>query len=256
MSPDPRFARWLVSWLFAACADASDASSSGGADDTNTSGSGSSAADAGEQTTSAESNAPTSDVGDTTTNGGSDEASSSTTGDIAPPGPCDPLPSVEPWTGPWQPPHALHLGVCTVQDAAAIANCFVDAQNCDVPVSADCHACAVSGAESVEAGPLRSELQGQPGGLNVPGCVAQLDGDPSADGCGPKLQAYLVCVEEACAACTDPDLLPGCEREAEASTCSAETDAAACATPYLAECEVGATDLEIAFELIAIFCGS
>jgi hypothetical protein len=249
-----RSAPWLLA-AFAACADASNASSSSGADGSTSTDSSTSAADAVGETTSAESDTTTPHAADTTTDSGSDDASSSTTGDIAPPGPCDPLPSVEPWTGPWQPPHALHLGVCSAREAAAIASCFVDAQNCDVPVSAACHGCAVSGAESAEAGPLRSELQGQPGGLNVPGCVAQLDGDPSADGCGPKLQAYLVCVDEACAACMDPDLLSGCEREADASTCSAAADAAACARPYLAQCEVGATDLEVAFELIAIFCG-
>lgn len=241
----PRWLAWGVVAAIGACADANDPASSAGGD-------GSTSSDAG-ATTSSGSGAATSEAGDASGDSDGGDASSSTTGD-GPPGPCDPAASVEPWDGTWQPPHALHRGVCTPQDASAIASCFIDAQSCDVAVSAACHDCALSSPQSGESAPLQTDEQGVPVGLNIAGCVAQLDGDPSEAGCGPKVEAYLDCVDQACAACTDPDLLPGCRDDADATTCSAAAAAADCAIPYLSQC-TGDTLLDTAFDLIAIFCG-
>lgn len=93
----------------------------------------------------------------------------------------------------WIPPHALHSNVCTPQDAAAIVSCFVQGQSCDVPVSAACHACAVSGDTTPYSSALivHDPSSGKAPELNIAGCVGAASGDPSLAGCGAKLAAKM-----------------------------------------------------------------
>jgi hypothetical protein len=185
---------------------------------------------------------------------GTGSSSAGSGGEAAGAGGCAPQP-VSPMTPPWKEPHPLHQNVCSPSDAAAIANCFVAGQSCDQPVLVTCFQCAKSGLASPYASPLLSDAQGKPAGLNVAGCVGLLAGDGSANGCGPKLEAKVACTSEACAACADEASTKACAGAAATGVCAAQAAAAQCADPYLAECRKGESVLEIAFNLVALFCG-
>jgi hypothetical protein len=187
------------------------------------------------------------------TGAGPDAASVPPPGDGA--GSCPPRP-VTPPPIKWIPPHALHGNVCTPQDAAAIASCFVQAQSCEVLVSATCHGCAVSGDSSASSAALIVHDQsGNTDELNIAGCVGALSGDPSASGCGAKLAARDACITSACTACTDSASLSSCATRAATTVCAAANADAQCAAPYLPQCNQGTTELEVAFNLVRVFCG-
>jgi hypothetical protein len=147
------------------------------------------------------------------------------------------------------------VNVCTPQEATALAQCFITQQNCQAPINPACHACAMSGEASPYSSALLFNAANQPSELNVEGCVAALSGDTSATGCGPKLQARFACAGNACTACTDEAQRTTCLQQADTTTCSTVNQAAACATPYLPQCVQGNTELEVAFNLVRIFCG-
>jgi len=178
-----------------------------------------------------------------------------TEGDGGVAGGCAPRPVTAP--AMWIPPHALHSNLCTAQDAAAITSCFVQGQGCDVVVSATCRACAVSGdtAQYSSALIVHDQSSARPLALNIAGCVGAVSGDLSAGGCGAKLAAKEACTASSCAGCTDPIEFQSCAAQAEASVCAAANAGAQCAAPYMAQCVQGTTELEVAFNLVTLFCG-
>lgn len=157
----------------------------------------------------------------------------------------------------WKAPHALHRNVCTPQEAAAIVSCFVQNQNCNVLVSSACHQCAVSG----DATPFSSALivhDQNPSlapELNVEGCVGEMAGDGSANGCGPKLAAKYQCEQSSCAGCTDATSYQSCAAQSDTGSCATANTTAQCAAPYLGQCVQGTTELEVAYNLVKVFCG-
>lgn len=171
-------------------------------------------------------------------------------------GSCAPQPVTAPAVA-WIPPHALHGNVCTPQDAAAIVSCLVQHQSCDAPVSAACHACAVSGDTTPYSSALivHDQSSGKALELNIAGCVGAASGDPSLAGCGPKLAAMEACTASACAGCTDPTGSQHCTTLAATSVCATANAGAQCAAPYMAQCVQGTTELEVAFNLVKVFCG-
>lgn len=170
-------------------------------------------------------------------------------------GSCVPATAVTPAAKVWKQPHALRLNVCTAQEAAAIVQCFISKQNCDALVTQACHACAVSGDATPYASALIVNAQGQPAELNVEGCVANMTGDPSANGCGPKLAARFECANQACTACTDETQRQSCLSQADTGVCATTATNASCATPYLTQCVQGTTELDVAYNLVRLFCG-
>lgn len=165
--------------------------------------------------------------------------------------------TVTPTVPAWKPPHALRRNVCTPQEAAAIVQCFVQKQNCQVLVSSACHQCAVSGDTTPYSSALivHDQNPGQAPELNIEGCVAAAAGDPSATGCGPKLQAKYTCAASACTGCTDPTGYQTCAQQADTTVCATQNQAAQCAAPYIGQCVQGTTELEVAFNLVKVFCG-
>lgn len=193
----------------------------------------------------------------TFTGGGYDAAyTTPSLGDGGVAGVCSPQPTPPP-AATWIPPHALHRNVCTPQEAAAIVSCFVENQNCQVLVSSACHQCAVSGDTTPYSSALivHDQKPGTAPELNIEGCVGAVAGDPSATGCGPKLAAKYQCAAASCAGCTDATGFKTCSASADTTTCATSNTAAQCAAPYMAQCVQGASELDVAFNLVKTFCG-
>jgi len=176
-------------------------------------------------------------------------------GPVLPVGAC--VPQNKPATPtPWQQPHALRRNVCSPQEATSIVKCLFQQQDCQAQVSAACHACSVSSPADPYAGALIVSKQGETPAINVEGCIAALSGDISANGCGPKYVARFECEANACEHCVqDEQAFVACADQADRSVCAAQAAAATCADPYLATCFNGENYLEVAFNLIKIFCG-
>jgi hypothetical protein len=176
--------------------------------------------------------------------------------DAAVPGVCSPQPITAP-APVWIPPHALHRNVCTPQEAAAIVSCFVENQNCQVLVSSACHQCAVSGDTTPYSSALilHDQNPGKAPELNIEGCVGAVAGDPSAAGCGPRLAAKYSCSASSCGGCADPTGFQTCSAQADTSVCATANANAQCAAPYMSQCVQGSTELEVAFNLVKVFCG-
>ena len=147
------------------------------------------------------------------------------------------------------------MNLCSAEEAAALASCFIEKKNCEVGVRQLCHDCATSGAQSQMSSPLIYDATNQPAELNVEGCVGQLAGDPSANGCGAKLAARYACGAQACTTCADDASKETCSTSAGTTVCATQEAAAQCATPFLAQCKQGTTETQIAYNLLAIFCG-
>jgi hypothetical protein len=177
-------------------------------------------------------------------------------GPVLPPGVCAPQQSQPPPATPWIPPHALRRNVCTPQEATSIVKCMFQQQDCQAQVSAACHACSVTSMSDPYSGALVVSQQGQPPSINVEGCIAALAGDTSAAGCGPKYVARFDCEANACSQCQqDEQAFVACADQADRTVCATQTAAAQCAEPYLNTCFNGQSYLEVAFNLIKIFCG-
>jgi len=150
----------------------------------------------------------------------------------------------------WTPPSAPMVGACTQQQVSQeYAVCepgtgTYDKNACRAfeadPVNTTCLGCmfGVLGASSAGAILVLPDDQWI---VNRGGCIALLDGDRSATGCGAKAQAATVCAYTVCnAACTRPvsdkDLV-ACENGTASGACSAYYDNAVCEQlPRYASC--------------------
>lgn len=158
---------------------------------------------------------------------------------------------------PWVMPNPLHQPVCTAQEAAIVASCFLlGGQNCNAlpQISPYCQACAVVPGNAARYGALIQFDPSRPAELNVSGCVGAVSGNASATGCGARLLAEEECEMAACNHCnTEPEYL-ACMRSAAATTCAPQAAAAACADGPLTVCVRGNSAVEQATHLIALFC--
>jgi hypothetical protein len=156
---------------------------------------------------------------------------------------------------PWVPPHALRRNICSPQESQTIANCFFGQQDCQTKVTAECHQCAISATNAPQSSAIIVDPATMAPALNVEGCVAGLQGDITPNGCGAKLAQMYSCEETSCGTCQNDDDWGVCADAADQATCATSVSAASCATPYLDTCIAGATDIDVAANLIRIFCG-
>jgi hypothetical protein len=182
-----------------------------------------------------------SEVGGSGASGGSSGA--------AAPGTCA-TPSADAYQPMWTPPSAPMVGACSPQQVSRewalceISSAMFDQNACRAfdsdPANSSCLGCmfGVLGAPSLGAILI---LPGDEWVANRGGCIALLDGDSSATGCGAKVEAATVCAYTACnAACTRPvsdkDLV-ACQNGTASGACSAYFDNAACEQlPRYASC--------------------
>jgi hypothetical protein len=160
-------------------------------------------------------------------------------------------PSADGFQPMWTPPSAPMVGACSEQqvsqewalcavESAAFNQSACHTFNAD-PANSACLGCMFGVLGSPSVGAILV-LPGNEWIANRGGCIALLDGDRSATGCGAKKQADDACTYLGCfAACTqrasDKDLL-ACEAAARSGACSAYSNAAVCAQlPRYASCQ-------------------
>ncbi len=176
-------------------------------------------------------------------------------------------PSAEDYEPVWMPPRAFP-GVCTSQQISQEYElCAAGSRNRD---AAACRAFNVSKANTECLGCLFSAVGDRSSAAfivfprdnwlgNVGGCIALLDGDDTATGCGAKTQASDACQYGTCVAeCSDSDSsadLEACRAGARVE-CAAYIEAAACRTlPRNARCAYSSFE-EYFVGIGDVFCGS
>jgi hypothetical protein len=174
----------------------------------------------------------------------------------------------------WKAPSAFNQGKCSDEQVEALVHCNFgdnpDQTTCD-KISKDaaykaCQSCLFTASTAKKLGPVY--ITGSIGYLNIAGCVANAEGNPTETSCGAKYQAANGCAAEACEAncpgsdAKSVDALNACEQKALTSVCQTYSTAADCATALLdtggvAEvCNFGTTFEEAAFALGKLFCSS
>ena len=180
-------------------------------------------------------------------------------GSVTPGGACAPQAVAQLSVPPWRPPRALHAQHCSGAEATNLVNCYSGQQQqaCDAQVTLPCHRCVVSDPTLDQTfGPIIFDpARPQDVEINVEGCVAALAGDPSAAGCGPKLQAANACRQQACRACEGQAAYSQCLSAAATGPCAQyETHARACSGTFLASCQQGQNAVQVALALTQQFC--
>jgi hypothetical protein len=119
-----------------------------------------------------------------------------------------------------------------------------------------CEACLESPITASTYGATIEWHSGSSLDINVGGCIALIDGDLSATGCGAKYEAWLSCQIAACSYCP-PGTYTSCATPAETTTCGAYQAAAKCANdPKYAAC-TSEPSFEAAFTTVgAMFCSA
>jgi hypothetical protein len=111
------------------------------------------------------------------------------------------------FTPTWQKPTAFAQGACsTAQIDGFYTACLappIDAATCTAFVSANgaCATCISSQETDAQGGPVIWHASNRYYTMNIPGCIANMDHDTSATGCGAAYQAVLQCKEAACSTC-------------------------------------------------------
>ena len=163
------------------------------------------------------------------------------------PGTCA-TPSADGYQPMWTPPSAPMIGACTQQQVSReYSVCYGATYNQNAchafesdPANSTCLSCVFGVLGTPNVGAILV-LPGNEWISNRGGCIALLDGDSSATGCGAKAQAATVCAYTACnAACTRPVSdkdLAACENGTASGACRTNFDNAVCEQlPRYASC--------------------
>ena len=165
------------------------------------------------------------------------------------------------WKPRWKPPRTQR-GACTERQID------LEYESCDGPRATSsacrsfredaaneaCLACLLSDEDDPSYGPI---IEG--GGLwktNTSGCIALLDGDVSADGCGAKVQAASECYDAACAGCMPAESFLACRQRAPETVCRPYyLDSICLWRPAYASCTEYSTNEEYFRSAARRFCG-
>jgi hypothetical protein len=195
---------------------------------------------------------------------GQDEPEPATTVDAATPDAgCAPK-SATGWKPTWRPPE-VRLNSCTEgqidRQFTLCEGAGGTAEECASfnrdPANAACRSCLYSTEDETTYGPIvylrnRSEV------VNVSGCIAIVDGNLSATGCGAQWQAYESCAENACIeSCVAFEDFQRCTTQARSTVCRAYDNVSACAEPSTYDVCLGPATFEGLFRATArLFCGT
>ena len=181
---------------------------------------------------------------------------------------CKPSP-IDDWTPTWTPPLAPTPGVCTAAQIDALTNACV-APDTSTLVScrafnadqnnAACLSCVLTPATSPAYGAASQDSYGFLS-ANEGGCIAEADGDLSADGCGAKNQAYNECLlaacEKNCWTGQNAGTIQACQDAATEGECASYYAAAACGRSLKYSSCTFYIDFASAFSAMAnLFCGA
>lgn len=141
------------------------------------------------------------------------------------------------WTPTWRPPNAPISGACTEDQLHAYyASCSDPTTSsttaCDAvkrnPAYQTCLSCMFSSQDELTYGALVRRPNGS-WYLNSPGCMALVDGDMTAGGCGAKYQAFKECADAACFdVCPTFDTFTACWNQTTANVCQSYFDGSVC----------------------------
>jgi hypothetical protein len=183
-------------------------------------------------------------------------------------GACSPTPLGD-WKPKWVPPATPTPGACSAGQLATelklcVATATYDQAACDAfridRANTACLSCIFTptsestfGAVSVDANNFWQ--------TNLGGCIAEVDGDATPNGCGAKEQAYDDCLSAACEAnCwvgQPAAVFDSCQAQAKAGDCQVYLNAAVCArAPKYAECLAYATFPDYFSGISNLFCGA
>ena len=125
----------------------------------------------------------------------------------APPGPPPTCYVATPFTAPvWAPPTPLGQPACSPAQISAYLTCIASPTGCSSfemdPMNGNCLTCIETDMTASMFGPVITS-GGTPVAANFGGCVANLDGDPSAGGCGNQIATFNACAFQECDTCSD-----------------------------------------------------
>jgi hypothetical protein len=125
------------------------------------------------------------------------------------------------------------------------------------PANATCLSCIVSTEDETRYGPLII-LRNRLDRINVPGCLALLDGDQGDHGCGAAAQALDECTLVACTSqCLSADAFRKCTAEARDTVCKSFVDTSPCGDPSMYAACIDPTTFDALFRSVSdVFCGS
>ena len=176
------------------------------------------------------------------------------------------------FTPVWKSPAPFDQKKCTDAQVEALVNCLFeglpDQTTCDAVMADDankaCDACLFTEDTSAAWGPVITS--NGTGTLNTGGCIANVQGDTSKNGCGAKYAANIDCGYAACDSnCSGNDVTDEqynqCLDDAAAGNCKSYATAAACADALTADggaadkCRGDGGFTASAIALGKLFCG-
>jgi hypothetical protein len=196
--------------------------------------------------------------------GCSDDASPPAVGDGGRDGAGDCTPQIPAaWAPRWKPPRAPTPDACSEdqiqREYAACESATATSTTCASfrkdPANAVCIACLFS----AEADPSYGAIirVGESWKTNTAGCIALVDGDSSASGCGARVQAASGCYDAACAGCQPFDSYIQCREQALSTVCrSYYLDAVCLLRPVYSGCTAYVINQDYFMAAARLFCGA
>jgi len=122
------------------------------------------------------------------------------------------------------------------------------------PANAGCIACLFSPESDSSYGAIIRV--GGSWKTNTAGCIALVDGDASASGCGARVQAASACYDAACDGCEPFDSYIQCREQALATVCRAYfLDAVCLLRPVYSTCTAYPINEDYFMAAARLFCG-
>jgi hypothetical protein len=168
----------------------------------------------------------------------------------------------KPWTPTWHPPHAPRPGACTSAQVLAEYNACISPSGSQSacatlrsnPTHAACSQC-LNSRESDESYGAIIWMMDASWRTNTGGCVAILDRDMSAQGCGARVQAASSCADSACDGCLPFSTFVECRQKSTASVCRAQhLDSICLLRPEFTRCTDYTTNAEYYRATAELFC--
>ena len=162
----------------------------------------------------------------------------------------------------WKPPRTPTPGACSDDQIqrryAACEGPLFTAASCTAfrndSRNASCNACLVANESDSVHGAII--YVGDSWKTNTPGCIALVDGDRSATGCGSRAQAASDCYDAACDGCQPFESYLRCRQQAIDAVCRPYyLDAVCFLRPAYSTCTSYANNEEFFVGTARFFCG-
>jgi hypothetical protein len=195
--------------------------------------------------------------------GCSDDVSAPAVGDGDRDGAADCAPELaRGWAPGWKPPRAPTPNACSEdqiqREYAACESATATSMTCapfrSDPANGICIACLFSPEADLSYGAIIRV--GESWKTNTAGCIALVDGDNGASGCGARVQAASACYDAACAGCQPFDAYIQCREQALSTVCrSYYLDAVCLLRPVYSTCTAYVRSQDYFMAAARLFCG-